>query len=428
MTQIYFQTHGCSTNQSESEVMMGLLADARFLIVQDAGEADILILNICTVKGEETALREIRKTSEAYPKKKLIVAGCLTKTILREARKIREDVNFISTHNIKSIVEVVEEILFGNVIEATGADSYKKINLPKLRSNSVVGIVPILSGCANYCSYCSVKYVKGKLLSYDIEDIEKEMAYCVDSGCKEIWVTSQDNAAYMLEREKISKLPQLINKLTAIEGKYFIRIGMMNPGHLLDILEPMADAFKSDKVFKFLHVPVQSGNDDILNLMKRNYRLADFKKIVEVFRKRVPNLTLSTDIIAGFPTETEQQFNDSLELMKEIKPDVLNISRFQPRPGTEAAKMEGRVDGGIAKNRTRLLTEIFANIARMNNERWEGWQGEILIDEKGKDDTWVGRNAYYKPVIVRGDVKQGDFVKVRIGNVTSYDLRGDIIY
>ncbi|HZX44695.1 MAG TPA: tRNA (N(6)-L-threonylcarbamoyladenosine(37)-C(2))-methylthiotransferase, partial [Candidatus Nanoarchaeia archaeon] len=330
MTQIYFQTHGCSTNQSESEVMMGLLADARFLIVQDAGEADILILNICTVKGEETALREIRKTSEAYPKKKLIVAGCLTKTILREARKIREDVNFISTHNIKSIVEVVEEILFGNVIEATGADSYKKINLPKLRSNSVVGIVPILSGCANYCSYCSVKYVKGKLLSYDIEDIEKEMAYCVDSGCKEIWVTSQDNAAYMLEREKISKLPQLINKLTAIEGKYFIRIGMMNPGHLLDILEPMADAFKSDKVFKFLHVPVQSGNDDILNLMKRNYRLADFKKIVEVFRKRVPNLTLSTDIIAGFPTETEQQFNDSLELMKEIKPDVLNISRFQP--------------------------------------------------------------------------------------------------
>ncbi|MEA2037181.1 MAG: tRNA (N(6)-L-threonylcarbamoyladenosine(37)-C(2))-methylthiotransferase [Nanoarchaeota archaeon] len=423
MTNIYFQTHGCSTNLSESEVMMGLLSKVKFGIVSEPEKADILVVNICTVKGEETALRVIRKISEEFPNKKLVVAGCLTKIILKEARKIREDVSFISTHNIKSIVDVIEEVLHDNVIEATGRDEYKKINLPKIRNNPIVGIIPILNGCANYCSYCSVKYVKGKLLSYDAKDIKFEASKCLTNGCKEIWVTSQDNAAYMLEKEKISKLPELVDGIANLEGDFFIRVGMMNPTHLLDILEPMIKAYKNDKVFKFLHVPVQSGNNDILKLMKRNYNVDDFRRIVEEFRKNVPNITISTDIIAGFPTETEEQFNDSLELIKEIKPDVLNISRFQARNGTEAYKLKGQIHGRETKDRSRMLTEIYTNIARMNNEKWINWKGEVLIDEKGKNDTFVGRNFSYRPVIVRGDYRLGDYVKVKIDNVTSFDLR-----
>ena len=427
MTKIYFQTHGCSTNLSESEIMTGLLKKADFEIVKEPENADILIINICTVKGEEVALRNIRKLNEGFPNKKLIVAGCITKIILKEARKIKEDVSFINTQNIKSIIEVVEEVLNDNVIEATGRDEYKKINLPKIRKNPIIGIIPILNGCANYCSYCSVKYVKGKLLSYEIQDIEAEASKCLTDACKELWITSQDNAAYMLEKEKISRLPDLINSITTIDKKFFIRIGMINPAHLLDVLKPMIEAYKNDKVFKFLHVPVQSGNDDILKLMKRNYNIDDFKKIITEFRKNIPNLTISTDIIVGFPKETEQQFNDSLNLIKEINPDVLHISRFQPRPGTEAAKMDGQIDGGTTKNRSRLLTDIFTNIARMQNEKWLNWKGEILIDEKGKNDTWIGRNFAYKPVIVRGDVKLGDLLKAKINNITPYDLRGEII-
>ncbi len=426
MTKIYFQTHGCSTNLSESEIMTGLLKEAKFEIVEEPEEADILIINICTVKGEETALREIRKLNEEFPDKKLIVAGCITKVILKETRKIREDISFISTHNIKSIVEVVEEIINDNVIEATGVDEYKKINLPKIRRNPIIGIIPILNSCANYCSYCSVRYVKGKLFSYEIEDIKKEAIKCLYDGCRELWLTSQDNAAYMLEKEKVSKLPELVNNVTSISKEFFVRIGMLNPAHLLDILDPMIEAYKNDKVFKFLHIPVQSGNNEILSLMKRNYKVDEFKKIITEFRKNISNFTISTDIICGFPTETEQQFNDSLNLIKEIKPDVLNISRFQARPGTEAFRME-QVDGGVIKNRSRLLTDIFTNISRMNNERWFNWKGEILIDERGKHDTWVGRNLAYKPVIVRGDLKPGDNVKVIIKNITPYDLRGEII-
>jgi MiaB-like tRNA modifying enzyme len=428
MTKIYFQTHGCSTNQSESEIMMGLLQKANFDIVDKPINADILVINICTVKGEGTALRHINKLSEEFSDKKLIVAGCLTRGILEDVRETKENISFISTHNIKSIVEVVEEVLNDNVIAATGKDEYEKINLPKVRKNPVVGIIPILNSCAGYCSYCSVKYVKGKLLSYNMQDIEQEAIRSLNDGCKELWVTSQDNAAYMLDKGSVTRLPGLIENICNIDKKFFLRIGMMNPTHLLDVLPEMIDVYKSDKVFKFLHLPIQSGNNEILKLMKRQYTVDDFKDTINKFRSKIPNLTISTDIIVGFPTETEEQFNDSLNLIKEIKPDVLNISRFQARRGTEAAKMDGQIHGRDTKERSRILTEVFINIARMNNEKWLDWEGEILIDEKGKHDTFVGRNFAYRPVIVAGDVKLGDYVKVKIKNITPYDLRGEIIY
>ncbi|MBW2989930.1 tRNA (N(6)-L-threonylcarbamoyladenosine(37)-C(2))-methylthiotransferase [Candidatus Woesearchaeota archaeon] len=427
MTKVYFQTHGCSTNLSESEVMCGLLKNSGFEIVDDPGTADILAISICTVKGENNALRHIRKLNELFPEKKLIIAGCITRIILKEARKIKEDASFISTHNIKSIVDVVEEVLNDNVIEATGRDEYKKINLPKIRKNPVVGIIPILNGCSNYCSYCSVKYVKGKLFSYDMDDIETEALKCLSQGCRELWITSQDNSAYMLDKAEKSQLPELLRKIISIDQRFMVRVGMMNPYHLLQILEPMIGVFKDSKIFKFLHVPVQSGNDEILKLMKRNYKASEFKRIIAEFRKNIPDITISTDIICGFPTETEQQFNDSLSLVKELKPDVLNISRFMARHGTEAAKMEGQLDGEVIKNRSRLLTDIYLNISRMNNERWIGWEGNVLIDEEGKKDSLVGRNLAYKPIILRKGkgIRLGDLVRARIVGSTPYDLRAE---
>ncbi|MBU0628666.1 MAG: tRNA (N(6)-L-threonylcarbamoyladenosine(37)-C(2))-methylthiotransferase [Nanoarchaeota archaeon] len=425
MTNIYFQTHGCSTNLSESEVMMGLLRESKFEIVEDPSDADVIVINICTVKGEDTALREIRKLNDNFLGKKLIVAGCITKIILNETRKINDEISFISTHNIKSIVEVVEETLNGNVIEATGRDQYEKINLPKMRKNPVVGIIPILNGCAGYCAYCSVKYVKGKLFSYPMQDIEKEANECLIQGCKELWITSQDNAAYMLERDKLTKLPELIENLSRIDKKFFMRIGMMNPEHLLKVLPQMIEAYKSDKVFKFLHIPVQSGNDEILKLMKRQYTVEDFKLIVNEFRKNIPSISISTDLIVGFPTETEQQFNDSLGLVKEIKPDVLNISKFQARHGTDAVKMKEQVDGVIVKARSKLLTDIFHNISRMNHEQWIGWEGEVLIDEIGKNNTFISRNIDYRQIILSGEFKLGDIVRVRVIDGTTFDLRGE---
>jgi len=427
MTKIFFQTHGCTTNLSESEVMMGLLKESDFELTNNAEEANILIINICTVKGEEVALRNIRKLNESFPNKKLVVAGCLTKAILAKAREIKEDLSFINTHNIKSIVEVIEEVLNDNSIEATGMNVEEKVLISKVRKNPVIGIIPILNSCAGYCSYCSVKYVKGKLMSYPEEHIKQEAINALKDGCKELWITSQDNAAYDLEKSNVSTLPNLINTITEIKKDFFLRIGMMNPMHVLNILDPLIEAYKNKKVFKFLHLPIQSANNDILKLMKRNYTVDDFNNIIKEFKTKIPNITISTDIIVGFPSETEEQFNDSLNLVKELKPEVLNISRFQPRPGTEAAKLPNQIEGGITKDRSRILTDIFHNISRMNNEKWFDQTTEILIDEKGKNNTWVGRNSYYKPIVTSGNLKLGDIVKVKIDQTTTFDLRGEII-
>ena len=426
MTKVFFQTHGCSVNFSETEQMKGILAKWDFEIIGDMETADVIIINVCTVKGENTALREIKKINEDYGTKKLIVAGCLTEELIENVKEVRDDVSFINTDNIKRITEVVEEEINDNHIELLSKEKELKLNLPKIRKNPAVGIVPILNSCALNCSYCSVKEIKGELFSYPIEDTTKEVEKCLNDGCKEIWITSQDNAAYGIENKE-NKLPLLLNNILEINKDFFVRIGMMNPSNVLPILDPLVEIYKNKKIFKFLHIPVQSGNNKILRLMNRNYTVDDFKKIANRFREAIPNITISSDIICGFPTETEEQFKDSLNLIKEIKPDVLNISRFMARPGTKAAHMEGQIAGGVSKDRSRLLTDIFGNIARMQNEKWLDWEGEVLIDEIGKNDSFIGRNFAYKPVIVKGDFKLGDIVNVRIRSVTSYDLRAEDI-
>ena len=426
MTKIFFQTHGCSVNFSESEQMKGILAKWDFEMVDSMDDADVIIINVCTVKGEATALKEIKEINGNYSSKKLIVAGCLTEELVEQVRKIRDDVSLIDTHNIKRITEAVEEAINDSKIEILGHGREIKLDLPKIRKNPIVGIVPILNSCALNCSYCSVRKIKGELFSYPAENILKEINNCMDDNCREIWITSQDNAAYGLENKE-NKLPLLLKRVLGIDKDFFIRVGMMNPSNVLPIIDELIEIYKDKKMFKFLHIPAQSGNNKILKLMNRKYAVEQFKEIIKKFREAMPNITISTDIICGFPTETEDQFNDSLNLVKEIKPDVLNISRFMARPGTKAAYMEGQIVGRITKDRSRLLTDIFGNIARMQNEKWLDWEGEILIDEIGKDNSFVGRNFAYRPIVVKGDFKLGSIVKVKINTVTSYDLRGEII-
>lgn len=192
------------------------------------------------------------------------------------------------------------------------------------------------------------------------------------------------------------------------------------------MIEEMSDVYKEDKVFKFLHLPVQAGNNEVLKDMRRSNTIEEFKEMVRKFRAEIPDLTVSTDIIAGFPTETEERFNDTLQLIKEMRFDIINVSRFVPREGTTAAALSP-LPGGIVKERSRKVTELFHKIAEENNKRWLGWKGEIVIDEKGKHDTWVGRNYTYKPVVVKGSFKLGDTIMVKIASTAVHDLRGEVI-
>ena len=179
-------------------------------------------------------------------------------------------------------------------------------------------------------------------------------------------------------------------------------------------------------MFKFLHITVEAGNNEILGKMKRKYNVHEFKEMVNKFRRYVKDITIASDMIVGFPTETEIQFQDSLHLIQDVKPEILNIARFSARPNTVAARMK-QLPGDIKKERSRTLTEIFISIALKQNQKWIGWQGKIVIDEIGKNNTWVGRNFAYKPVIVKGKFDFGDEVDVKIKNVTCYDLRATTI-
>lgn len=422
MPKIHFITQGCSSNSRESEIMIGLLTKCGFEIENDENKSDANVVNICTVKGDATALREARRLKKEHPDKKLIVAGCITGGIAPKIKKIDEGISLVSTHNLGRIAAVVENSLRGRVLDFLDKKYEPKINLPSRRKNPVIGIVPILNGCNYFCTFCSTKLVKGKLFSYPMDAVKEEVKGHLREGCREIWITSNDTGAYMVEQGGRHRLTELLEMVLSVPVDFKLRLGMINPGNALAILDELIGIYKNPKMFKFLHIPLQSGNDYVLKLMNRRYTVDDFFGLINAFRKELPEITLSTDMIVGFPSETESQFEDSLDAVKKTKPDVLNISRYAAREGTIASKMR-QLPTNTLKQRSIIMSKLYREIAFENNRRWINWEGKILIDEIGKDGTFVGRNYCYKPVVVKGRFNLGDEIDVNITGATSFDLR-----
>ena len=244
-------------------------------------------------------------------------------------------------------------------------------------------------------------------------------------GVKEIWLTAQDGGCYGFDLG--TNLPELLKELVMLDYDFKIRVGMMNPDHLLKMKNEMLELFKSEKIYKFLHLPVQSGNDQVLKMMGRQYSIKEFVDLVKEFRANFPEITIATDMIVGFPGETDRQYWDTLSVVRQMSPEVMNISRFWAREKTAAAKMKNQIPGDEIKRRSRVLSEIFRNIARLNNEKWLGKIVEIMLVEKGKNEQWIGRNQSYKPVIVEGDFKLGQKLRVKINKINQWDLQGQIL-
>ena len=422
MTKIHFITQGCSSNARESELMMGLVRNSGLELAEEK-ESEINVINICTVKGDHTALREVRRLKRQFPEKGLVVAGCITDSIVPKIKAIDGRISFVNTHNFGRITAVVENAVNGTVLELLDKKYESKVNLPSVRKNPVIGIVPILNGCNYFCTFCSTKLVKGKLVSYPMDSIREDAKIHLKSGCREIWITSNDTGAYMVEQGGKQKIVELLQNILSVPMDFKVRVGMMNPGNTITILKNLIEVYKHDKMLKFLHIPLQSGNNEILNSMNRKYKTEDFVAVVEAFRKEIPEITVSTDIIVGFPGETDSQFNDTVKILDETKPDIVNISRYSAREGTIAARMK-QVSTNKMKERSRIITIQHRKNANANNKKWLGWKGKILIDEKGKNESWLGRNFAYKPVVVKGDLKLGDEIEVEITEATNFDLRG----
>lgn len=415
-------TYGCPSNVADSEIMAGLLQRNGFGLVENSEKSDLNIINTCTVKmpTEQRMVYKIRKLAET--KKPLIVAGCMSLT----NRKIIEDIvpqaSVIGPHSIDKVVFAAIAALQGRKAVSIGGRTKPKVCLPRLRRNSTIWIIPISSGCVSNCSYCSVKLARGKLFSYPSDLIFKEASQAIQDKYKELYVTSQDNSCYGKDIGK--NLPDLLNRICKINGKFFIRVGMMNPSHTKGILDKLLIAYKNREIFKFLHLPVQSGSGKILKKMKREYKVEDFVEIVEKFRTHFPSITIATDIIVGFPGETEDDFKMTVKLVKKIMPDVVNISKFGIRPGTEAEKME-QLDRKLINRRSAFLHRLVKKISLERNRRWIDWEGEILIDENIEGGV-VGRNFAYKPIVLKTKENLfGKFVNVEIVDATPNCLIGN---
>jgi len=417
---IFAEVYGCSANLSDFEMALGLLTKKGYKIVDGENDSDLNVIFTCIVKTPTTnrMIHRVRELTKL--KKPLIVAGCMPKTERNIIERINPHASLLGPNSLEKIPDAVKSALSDEKVVFTKDLKKPKLCMPKVRKNRVVEICEIASGCLSNCSYCETKFARGKLFSYPEDLIVKEIKNSLNQGCKEIWLTSQDCGCY--GRDMNSSLPELIQTVCEIEEKFFVRIGMMNPTYVKNILDDLIDSYKSEKIFKFLHLPVQSGSNRILRRMGRGCSIKNFKNIVKKFKKEFSFLTLSTDVIVGFPGEKNEDFQKTSELIGEVKPDIVNISKFGPRPGTKAAEME-QLTRKIINDRTKKLVGLVERVKLNNNQKWLNWKGEVLIDEIGRRGGVIGRNFAYKPVLTEG--KLGTYRKVKIKSVRPIYLIGN---
>jgi len=422
---VFLKSYGCSANLADSEALAGSLAKAGYTLVDSVSKADIIIYNTCAVKGP-TENRVVAALKRAPKGKKVIIAGCLP---LINFERLRREVRFdgvVGPAAGREIVDVVRRVLADEqVINLEDALTAKPtLSLPQLRANPLISIIPVSYGCLGSCAYCCVVSARGRLRSYTVNEVTDRVRKDLATGAKEFWVTSQDTACYGIDVDR--NLVMLINALVDIEGDFCVRVGMMTPNLVKDMLPNLVEAFRSSKVFKFVHLPVQSGDDTVLKRMNRFYMIHDFREIVDSFRAVFSEITIATDIICGFPGETREAFENTLKLIDEVKPDIVNVSKFFSRPGTVAAQMPDTVEPAEIKRRSSEAAKLVKQLALERNKRWIGWSGEVLVDEKGKvPDSWIGRNFAYKPVILKSPVNLlGKRLQVTVTKAFSTHLEG----
>ena len=420
MAKIWVEAYGCSASFSDSEMISGLIVNGGHTLAENPDDSDLSVIVTCSVK-DATASKMIHRIKESNSKP-LVVAGCLPKAEKDTVEKFAENASLLGPNSIGKTLQVIQSTLDGKKLIALEDSDISKVGLPKIRLNPAVGIVEIASGCMSECTFCQTKLSKGDLQSYRVGDIVRQVKTEISDGCSEVWLTSTDNGCYGFDID--SDLPELINSVVEIPDKFFVRVGMMNPMYMPRIRDNLLKSFDSSKVFKFLHVPVQSGSDKVLNDMKRGHTASTFRDVVNQFREKFGKFTISTDVIVGFPTETEEDFEMTMNLLRETKPDIVNLSRYSQRPGTDAAEMV-QIDVAEVKRRSKIAYELISDISRENNQKWVGWNGQVLFDEEFENQV-RGRNFAYKPIFVNEEPKIGQISSVEITEATNHSLIGRI--
>lgn len=424
---IYVLSQGCAANFGDGEKIARILSKrdkVSFSFPQNANgkdnidnESKAFYLNVCTVKGNSGAIKLLKKVNDTYPDADIFITGCAPKDFKEAAKQAVPKVNFTTLKELEATDKIED-----------ARETSNKATYGTFRETPYVGIVNIEEGCLDACTFCSTHLVKGRLRSFNADYIVNQVQQLVSDGCLEIQLTGQDCACYGFDSNtNLAELVQMI--LLRVPGDYKIRLGMGNPRHMLGYLEPLLDCFTDDRIYKFIHLPVQSGSDSVLKAMGRKHSVKDFRKLAQAFTERFERFTLSTDIIVGFPGETEADYVETEKLVLETRPSVCNITRFVARPGTPAARMEQEGAASIAipdpekHERSARLAAIFQRTAQENNQAWIGDECYVVTEKNGyREGTTIARNEAYRPVALQGRYPAGQKIKVRITGAEPFAL------
>ena len=422
MVRVHVESYGCTRNKADGEIMEAILLRAGYELAETPESADYVVVNTCAVK-DPTELKMAKRIRELLDSgKKVIATGCLV--------HVNPDVidpRVSGILGVKSIDRIAEAISVaergGKLVSVEGwrERNPDKLELPRLWKPGVSFVVPIGEGCLNACTYCATRFARGVLRSYKPELVVKWVREAITRGYREIILSSEDTGCYGFDIG--TNLAKLLDEITAIEGDFRVRVGMMNPNHVLKFLDELIEAYQDEKVYKFLHLPVQSGDNEVLRKMGRTYTVEEFEEIVRSFRRKVPGLNLNTDIIVGFPGETDEAFGNTVELVKRVRPDKINVSRYSPRPGTIAAKWK-QLPGWLVKERSRELHRLRLAIAYEINRAYVGRTVGVLVHGPGKKGGVEGRTFNYKDIILDSG-EAGELIEARVLRATATYLLGE---
>jgi MiaB/RimO family radical SAM methylthiotransferase len=375
---VYIETYGCRYNFGDTAKLIEVLKHNGSTLVSSAEEADAVIINTCTVVGS-TERRMLRRLSR-FRDYNLFVMGCMP-AVQREAIFAVCAPAIISSTAIREIYRSIRTVPVGGV-----------------------AIVQVAQGCAGRCTYCLTRVARGLLKSIPEDEILAEIVAYTGAGTPEIQITAQDVSSWGQDFGK--SLPALLHAVGNLPGHFMIRVGMMNPASVKEILDDLVEAFASEHIFKFLHLPVQSGSDRILERMGRAYTVADFEEIVTAFKNRYPEVTLATDMIVGFHGETEEDFSASLDLIERVRPNKVNITRYSQRPFTPLSSEKDFPDW-IKKDRSRRMNARAEKIYASVNKGYLEKPVPFVVTETIKKGSVMARSPYYLGIVINEDLPVG---------------------
>uniref|UniRef100_A0A7C5Z6Z3 Threonylcarbamoyladenosine tRNA methylthiotransferase MtaB n=1 Tax=Caldicellulosiruptor owensensis TaxID=55205 RepID=A0A7C5Z6Z3_9FIRM len=431
---IAFYTLGCKVNQYETQAVAELFKESGFEIVDFDSKADVYVINTCTVTNmsDRKSRQAIKKAKKLSPESIVVVMGCYPQVYPHEVEKIRDIDIIIGTKDRQKIVDYVKEYLENKKKIVAIDEGYKRGTFEELKISEFNersrAFIKIEEGCDQFCSYCIIPYARGAVRSRSLESIEEEVRRLVSNGYKEFVITGINISAYGKDLDGKITLIDVIERINEIEGVKRIRLSSLEP--LIMSEQFISRLLSFDKLCHHLHLSLQSGSDKILKLMNRHYTTAQYQDIVDRIKAKWDDVAFTTDIIVGFPGETEEDFNVTLEFVQKIGFSRIHVFRFSPKKGTKAYDMPNQVDSKEKERRSKVMKEVAANLSYQFHRKFVGKWLEVLIEQDSDlDGYYEGYSGNYIRTLVRKNhfIVPGEIYKVKITQAYEQYVKGEII-